>query len=312
VTVNRGASAATPRLAVIVVVYNMRREAPRTLYSLSAAYQNNVEAKDYEVVVVENGSSEPLSPEEVTEFGENFRYFRMENAPPSPARAINFGVESTTAPHVGIMIDGARIASPGILYLALAALERFERPIVVTVACHLGPDLQSRSIKKGYDRLVEDRMLAAADWQNNGYKLFEVSAFGGSSEFGWFGPLAESSCMAMHRSMFCELRGFDERFDYPGGGFLNLDFFKRACELPGTTLLSLFGEGTFHQMHGGALTNLDIEHRAKELRRYEQQYRLIRGRSFELTLRSPLLFGTYRRELNQTLDKAIAKASTPQ
>ncbi|HAU37823.1 MAG TPA: hypothetical protein DCX07_08915 [Phycisphaerales bacterium] len=48
----------TPTLSIVVTVYNMRREAPRTLRSLTPEYQG-VDAETYEVIVVENGSSEP-------------------------------------------------------------------------------------------------------------------------------------------------------------------------------------------------------------------------------------------------------------
>jgi hypothetical protein len=57
-----------------MVVFNMRREAPRTLYSLSCDYQREVDVDDYEVIVIENGSSEALSSSEVCSFGSNFRY----------------------------------------------------------------------------------------------------------------------------------------------------------------------------------------------------------------------------------------------
>ena len=43
-------------LSVVVVFYNMRREAARTLHSLSRAYQQGIDDLDYEVIVVENGS----------------------------------------------------------------------------------------------------------------------------------------------------------------------------------------------------------------------------------------------------------------
>jgi glycosyltransferase involved in cell wall biosynthesis len=51
-----------PQISVVVVVYNIPREAPRTLFSLSAAYQRHINADDYEVVVVDNGSDPPLDP----------------------------------------------------------------------------------------------------------------------------------------------------------------------------------------------------------------------------------------------------------
>ena len=36
---------------------------------------------------------------------------------------------------------------------------------------------------------------------------------------------------------------------------MNHDLYRRACELDGTRLVVLLGEGTFHQIHGGAATS---------------------------------------------------------
>ncbi len=81
-TGQRGSSeVAEPRLSIVVAVHNMRREAPRTLYSLSAAFQRRVGPREYEVIVVENGSSQPLAPGLVESFGDNFRYFFLEDPP---------------------------------------------------------------------------------------------------------------------------------------------------------------------------------------------------------------------------------------
>lgn len=43
-----------PLLSVVVITHNMRREAERTLLSLSTAYQKGVEASEYEVIVIDN------------------------------------------------------------------------------------------------------------------------------------------------------------------------------------------------------------------------------------------------------------------
>ena len=58
-------------LSVIVVFYNMRREAARTLHSLSRSYQRGIDELAYEVIVVENGSApdEVLGEEFVRSFG---------------------------------------------------------------------------------------------------------------------------------------------------------------------------------------------------------------------------------------------------
>ena len=180
---DRKARSAPPRLSVVVVVHDMRREAPRTLYSLSAAHQRGVTAEDYEVVVVENGSSAPLSPEIVAGFGDNFRYFYLEDPPPSPAYALNFGVTRAAGDCLGLMIDGARMVTPGILSRALTGLGRFRRPVVATVGFHLGPDVQMRSIEAGYDQQAEDRLLERIDWPGeDGYRLFEISSLAASSD----------------------------------------------------------------------------------------------------------------------------------
>ena len=62
------------RLSVIVVVHNMAREAPRTLYSLSTDYQRDIVADDYEVLVVDNGSQPPLDDSALQKLAGNFRY----------------------------------------------------------------------------------------------------------------------------------------------------------------------------------------------------------------------------------------------
>ena len=59
---------ANPKLSVVVVFFNMRREAQRTLYSLSSDYQRHVEPSDYQVIVIDNSSSYPLSKEIVESF----------------------------------------------------------------------------------------------------------------------------------------------------------------------------------------------------------------------------------------------------
>ena len=60
------------RLTVVVNFYNMAREAPRTLHTLTPAYQR-VDGDTYEVIAIDNGSSDPLDPAMVASFGANFR-----------------------------------------------------------------------------------------------------------------------------------------------------------------------------------------------------------------------------------------------
>ena len=107
----------------------------------------------------------------------------------------------------------------------------------------------------GYDQAAEDRLLDELHWEQDGYRLFSAATLAASSARGWFGPMGESNGLFMPKSMWEELGGLDERFRLPGGGLSNHDLFRRACELPDVQLVVLLGEGTFHQIHGGAATS---------------------------------------------------------
>ena len=48
------------KISVVVVAYDIDRELPRTLRSLSADYQVGIDAADFEVIIVDNGSPKPV------------------------------------------------------------------------------------------------------------------------------------------------------------------------------------------------------------------------------------------------------------
>ena len=265
-------------LSVVVVIYNMERECKRTLHSLSSSYQEGIGEKEYEVIVVDNGSSIPLDENYVKSFGPNFKYFYIEDAPPSPAWAINYGVSQSKGTFVGIIIDGARMLTPRVLKYALHAFHKYQQPVVCTLAWHLGPDIQFRSIQKGYDQTFEDRLLTSISWPENGYRLFDISVFAMASKEGWFGSIYESNCMFVRREMFDELGGYEEKFYSPGGGWVNHDMFQRICELPDTEPVYIIGEGNFHQIHGGIATNSKPPTLLPKTMEWSKQYSAIRNR----------------------------------
>ena len=47
-------------MSVVVVFFNMRREAIRTLFSLTTAYQRDISIDDYDVIVLDSGSTQAL------------------------------------------------------------------------------------------------------------------------------------------------------------------------------------------------------------------------------------------------------------
>ncbi len=274
-----------PKLSLIVSVYDMGREAPRTLCSLALPYQTGIAADDYEVIVVDNGSPTPLGEAAVKACGANFRYHYIKDAAKSPAAAINQGVAMSRGKFVGIFIDGARIATPGLLSTALRAFELHTDPVVATLGWHLGPELQQKSVLKGYSKTEEDRLLESIGWPQDGYRLFEISVLAASSYKGYAEAPSESNALFMRRRTFDALDGFDPAFDLPGGGLLNLDFFIRALEREKSPYVMLLGEGTFHQIHGGASTGAESS-KVDRFQEWAEQYRQIRGKEWRHPKRS--------------------------
>jgi Glycosyltransferase like family 2 len=270
-------------LSVVVVAYDMARELPRTLQALGAGHQQGLDGVAVEVIVVDNGSPEALRPPPDRP---DVRWTRLDPAPPSPVRAANEGIGQAGGDLIGLIVDGARLASPGLLATAHAASRIAERTIVTAPAYHLGSTTHMEASGQGYDEAEEDRLLAGSGWEADGYELFSISTLAASSGRGWFGPMGESSSLFMGRELWEELGGLDERFALPGGGLTNHDLYRRACEAPGTTLVVLPGEGTFHQVHGGAATS-----RRFGWDEMHADYQAIRDQPYKPPQRRPIYFG---------------------
>jgi hypothetical protein len=245
----------TTTLSVVLVVYDMARELPRTLQSLQPPYQQGISADEYEIVVVDNGSPEPLDPGGFEGFPGRIRATRFDRATPSPVPAANHGLDLADGELIGLMIDGARMASPGLLATAQLASRLAPRPVITCPAWHLGQVTHKRAHEVGYNQATEDELLATSGWEADGYRLFDISTLSGSSGRGVFGPMGESNALFMKRDLWDDLAGLDEQFVLPGGGLANHDLFQRACAVDDAELVVMLGEGTFHQIHGGASTS---------------------------------------------------------
>ena len=273
-----------PSLSVIVVVHNMAREARRTLHSLSRGYQQGIDGLDYEVIVVDNGSTEPLGEAFVGQFGDQFSYLCLENAPKSPARAINAGVGHARGEVLSIMIDGAHVLTPGVLRYAMRAFALYPNPVVAPRYWFTGPGQQGETVQQGYDAEAENRLFARIDWPADGYRMFEIGVFI-TPQAEWLSYFFESNCLFMRRAVFDAIGQANEEFDLPGGGFLNIDLMRQAVEQEGVTWVTLLGEATFHQVHGGVTTNVAPEERGSKVAMYREQYRRIRGRDYQIPAR---------------------------
>ena len=150
-----------PAVSVVVVAYNMAREIPRTVRSLSLAMQKGISSEDYEIILVDNGSTRPFDESECRRWIPEIRILRVERPTSSPVPAINLGIASARGELVGVCIDGARIVSPGMLATARRAAMLHTRPVIGTLAFHLGPDLQNISMQNGYNQAIEDALADA-------------------------------------------------------------------------------------------------------------------------------------------------------
>ena len=151
-------------------------------------------------------------------------------------------------------------------------------------------------------------MLDSIDWPNQGYRLFNIACLSSSSEPGFFLPNSESNCFSVPRDVWQKLDGYDTRFNLRGGGLINLDFYKRACEFAGLQHVVIPGEGTFHQFHGGVTTGGEDEKtRASYIAAYQEQYREIRGEDFSSPITKPIYLGQMSEHANKFLHYSSIK-----
>jgi cephalosporin hydroxylase len=269
-------------LSVVVVFYNMKREAQRTLHSLSRAYQQGIDGLDYEVIVVENGSTadQKLGEDFVRGFGPEFRYVDLDtSATPTPVDALNRGVELAAGETIVFMIDGAHVLTPSVLRYGMAGLATYEPAIVVTQQWYVGPGQQPDAMLSGYDQTYEDDLFREIQWPLDGYRLFDIGHFIGDRD--WFDGLWESNCIFVPRKLLEQYGSVDESFSMPGGGYANLELYERLGAAPDVNVVTILGEGSFHQVHGGTTTNrADPEERRSTIVGYADHFVDLRGRQF--------------------------------
>lgn len=272
----------------------MRREAERTLYSLSRSYQELDPDFCYEVLAIDHGSTEPLSSSQVRAFGPEFSHCQVAAESPSPCRVINQFVARSRYENIVILIDGARMLSPGILRLTETALRGFPHPFVYTIGLHLGSQPQNYSVSHGYNSSEEDQLLESVNWKTNGYSLFQISSPGLSSRRGFFSDIAESNCIGLRKKDFFRLGGYRNEFRSPGGGLCNHDLFNRVHQSQEMQPVLLLGEASFHQLHGGVCSNIPIDQHPWDA--MENEYAQIVGERWRNKFRPPLYLGSFRRE----------------
>jgi GT2 family glycosyltransferase len=167
-----------PMLSVIVPIYNSTVQLKRCLAALAQSRNAN-----FEVIVVDDGSTEPVAPL-VLDAG--FRYVRLEG-PMGPARARNHGAEIARGQYLAF-IDADVCVQPD------------------TLACMaqvLGNDDQWDAVIGTYDDEPDDDGLIS-QFKNLIHSYVHRSCAGPINSF-W------SGCGAMRRDIFQKAGGFDAR-----------------------------------------------------------------------------------------------------
>lgn len=246
-------------LSVVIATYEMRREAPRTVRSALAPLQVMTSDIEYEICVIDNGSPNGPANFDDIDFGSvPLRHICVPpgEALPSPAPIINHVVsEHTAGRHVLVCIDGARMLSKQLVARAYRTVSKFPHAAAFAQTRHLGEMVQSRAVSQGYNQQVEDELLASCNWEEDLDALFDISVYGGCHDRSRRIVQNETGAIAMARSDWIALGGFDEGFARPGGGLCNIEFFLRVVDHPNMIPILLAGEATFHQFHGGAATS---------------------------------------------------------
>jgi len=244
-----------PKVSVILIAYSMSRQLENTLISLAPDYQQGVDGDDYEVLVIENSSSDNLSAEKVAALPDNFHYLLREEAAVSPVYAVNEGFALSRAPFICLMIDGARMVSPGIIRTALQAYAISKNAIVAVPGYHLGQEEQHLVAVQQDQAAYESDLLASVDWQSDGYELFGISTFSGANRHGYLNPMMECNCLFASAENFAAIGYANTEFQLPGGGSVNLHMYRSLGMLAKSEFYVLPGEGSFHQYHGGVTTS---------------------------------------------------------
>ena len=138
----------------------MPDQARNTTLSLTHKYQHDVDPDDYEVILVENESESMMDPSYIETLPSNFRYIQRQESEPTPTHAMNYGAKQALGENVCMMVDGARMVTPGVVNALLMAHRLHPAAVVTVPGYHIGDELQQDAVDSG---LVEPHALTQSD-----------------------------------------------------------------------------------------------------------------------------------------------------
>ncbi len=254
-----------PKFTVILYLEEADLRAERALYSLTAGYQREVQAADYEVIVVDSTEQGAVQRDYAEAFA-GFRFIRFVREYQTPWEALNFAVGEARSEKVLCCLPGARILSPGLLKYAAAGLDFCKHPFVYTLDMCL------------------DAVGDGEAWREDGYSLFTLAAPREGEGRGFFSRISESGCFGLTKRDYIRLGGLDERFQTFYHGLAERDLFNRAHEEAGFVPVLLLGEASFTQSAPCApVVGLSAPGREEFLR--------VRGKDYKPLFKKPAYLG---------------------
>ena len=246
-------------LSVVVVFYNMRREAERTLHSLSRAYQEGIDDLDYEVIVVENGSAPTRSSARtfVRSFGPEFRYLDLgAEATPSPvARA---QPRHRRRARRDARADDRRRPRPhaGRAPLRHGRPARPTRPaIVATQQWYVGPGQQGEHVHERLRPGLRGPALhSASSWPSRRLPAVRDRPLHRRPRLVRR-HLGEQLPVRAARAARAGRRLRRELLDAAAAATRTSSSTSGSARPPTSRSATILGEGSFHQLHGGTTTN---------------------------------------------------------
>lgn len=305
---NKISEKAGPLVSFIIVCYEMSREVPRTVLSCLKEYQSISNETEIEIIVVDNGSKNVISESVQEKWPDYVRHICVKNPNASPARAVNLGVSEAKGKYVGIIVDGARILSSGIVERVRQVDSLFPNPFITTLGYHLGDKIQQDNA--GYNAKIEDELLNSIEWPNTPSRLFDISCLSGTSKGGLLNTSAESNAFFIKREHFLNIGGYNEEFVSSGGGYVNLDFFNRAVSNSPSNFVLLTDQGSFHQVHGGVSTTYtpnNSQFRVDQAKRWKDEFKAVTSRDYQRVMIDPYLFGSWPDKLLGMTAKEIRR-----
>jgi len=279
-------------LSIIIAYYNIPKQIERTLISCSENYQN-APGNEIEVIIADNGSTEPLPEGLKKRFPVISKILRTDGQP-SPVFALNAAIKHAKYDTIAMMIDGAHILSPGVFKNTKEVCQLNAQPVINVPQYYLGSISQNLNPKRNaWDR--ETWRLEKMDWPKKGYSLFNYALFPSENIQRTHHGAIETNCLIAKKSTWEKLGGFDERFDEPGAGYANLEIFSRFINAMDTNYVVFPGEGSFHQDHSGTTTNKSPAERDEIVKKFRERYTEVTGLESLINLKSPSYYGLWRR-----------------